>query len=434
MVTVGASPAIVFAAGGLNGSVAVAVGALVVVLAIVLVFIMVLRSNGAARKTASGLGYDAQHGPLGQPQPDAASPWQRQAMQQQGWQQDGDFASGARQGGNAGRMSSPAWGQTQDYPGGSGAPSGGQGPQGWGAPQGQDGWNDAPAQPAAPAWPGAQDSGSSDQWSSPAAGAWNVPQAAPSRPAAPAAAPWDMQGQPPAGAGANRSPWGNAPGQAAAPWEQQDTGAGAGAWGAAPGSGAQPDWGATTNGAAGAPSGWGMESMSPSRPDWGAPAAAPSQDWGGAAPAAPQRPMASPAPAVPPAGQRGWDAPAATQGAPGFDGPAYGEDKTRVVRPSNPQRPGMIVVRQGKEPGRIFEVRKDRLTIGRSRESDIFLEDLAVSRLHTTVGRDETGRYLLRDENSANGTYVNGQRISEHVLEEGDEIQVGQTVLAFVRR
>ncbi len=94
----------------------------------------------------------------------------------------------------------------------------------------------------------------------------------------------------------------------------------------------------------------------------------------------------------------------------------------------------MIVVRQGKEPGRIYEVRKDRLTIGRSRESDIFLEDLAVSRLHTTVGRDESGRYLLRDENSANGTYVNGQRVAEHVLEEGDEIQVGQTVLSFVRR
>jgi pSer/pThr/pTyr-binding forkhead associated (FHA) protein len=94
----------------------------------------------------------------------------------------------------------------------------------------------------------------------------------------------------------------------------------------------------------------------------------------------------------------------------------------------------MIVVRQGKEPGRMFEIRKERMTIGRSRESDIFLEDLAVSRLHTTIQRDDTGRFILRDENSANGTYVNGQRVAEHVLEEGDEVQVGQTVLAFVRR
>jgi pSer/pThr/pTyr-binding forkhead associated (FHA) protein len=93
----------------------------------------------------------------------------------------------------------------------------------------------------------------------------------------------------------------------------------------------------------------------------------------------------------------------------------------------------MIVVRQGKEPGRMFELRKDRMTIGRSRDSDIFLEDLAVSRLHTTINR-ENGGFVLRDEGSANGTYINGKRITEQPLEEGDEIQVGQSVLAFVRR
>jgi pSer/pThr/pTyr-binding forkhead associated (FHA) protein len=93
----------------------------------------------------------------------------------------------------------------------------------------------------------------------------------------------------------------------------------------------------------------------------------------------------------------------------------------------------MIVVRQGKEPGRMFELRKDRVTIGRSRDSDIFLEDLAVSRLHTTINR-ESADYVLRDEGSANGTYINGKRITEQPLEEGDEIQVGQSVLAFVRR
>ena len=69
------------------------------------------------------------------------------------------------------------------------------------------------------------------------------------------------------------------------------------------------------------------------------------------------------------------------------------------------------------------------------RESDVFLEDLAVSRLHATIYRDEMGGFRLRDENSANGTTVNGQRISaEHTLQEGDEIQLGQTILAFVRR
>ena len=77
---------------------------------------------------------------------------------------------------------------------------------------------------------------------------------------------------------------------------------------------------------------------------------------------------------------------------------------------------------------------KDRLTIGRHRESDVFLEDLAVSRLHTTISHDPSGRYILRDENSANGTYVNGQRVSEQVLKDGDEVQVGQTVLVFQQR
>lgn len=94
-----------------------------------------------------------------------------------------------------------------------------------------------------------------------------------------------------------------------------------------------------------------------------------------------------------------------------------------------------VVIRQGKEAGRTYEMRKDTLRIGRSRESDIFLEDLAVSRLHATIYRDETGTYHLRDEHSANGTTVNGQRIfSDHALQEGDEIQLGQTILAFVRR
>lgn len=92
------------------------------------------------------------------------------------------------------------------------------------------------------------------------------------------------------------------------------------------------------------------------------------------------------------------------------------------------------MVKQGKEPGRVFEIRGDRLTIGRSRDSDIFLEDLAVSRLHATVYREPDGQYVVRDENSANGTTVNGARISEHVLEEGDDIGLGQTVLTFVRR
>ena len=90
-----------------------------------------------------------------------------------------------------------------------------------------------------------------------------------------------------------------------------------------------------------------------------------------------------------------------------------------------------LVERKADGSGRDFDLSKERLTIGRHRESDVFLEDLAVSRLHTTVSHDASGRYIVRDENSANGTFVNGQRITEQQLKDGDEVQVGQTVLVF---
>lgn len=123
-----------------------------------------------------------------------------------------------------------------------------------------------------------------------------------------------------------------------------------------------------------------------------------------------------------------------------YSTPASGVDegeaaKTVVVRrDAGGDRIPAIVVRQGKEPGRTYEMRKEHISIGRSRESDIFLEDLAVSRLHATIYRDEMGGYRLRDEHSANGTSLNGQRVSESALQEGDEIQLGQTILAFMRR
>jgi pSer/pThr/pTyr-binding forkhead associated (FHA) protein len=91
----------------------------------------------------------------------------------------------------------------------------------------------------------------------------------------------------------------------------------------------------------------------------------------------------------------------------------------------------MLILRHGEESDRIFEVRKDRMTVGRSRESDIALDDEAVSRVHAIVTRDEDGMYWICDQSSANGTYVNSERIIEYELEDGDEIQVGLMVLEF---
>jgi pSer/pThr/pTyr-binding forkhead associated (FHA) protein len=98
---------------------------------------------------------------------------------------------------------------------------------------------------------------------------------------------------------------------------------------------------------------------------------------------------------------------------------------------------GFVRIEEGKEPGRVFELRKDSLSIGRSRESDVFLEDLAVSRLHASIVSMGNGNYALKDEGSANGTKVNGQIVNKYEtrpLQEGDRIQLGQTVLVFARR
>jgi pSer/pThr/pTyr-binding forkhead associated (FHA) protein len=112
-------------------------------------------------------------------------------------------------------------------------------------------------------------------------------------------------------------------------------------------------------------------------------------------------------------------------------------DKT-VLRPGGSSAGiGYVRVEEGKEPGRTFEVRKEALSIGRSRESDIFLEDLAVSRLHASIVNLGNGNYALKDEGSANGTKVNGQLVNKfqtHPLQEGDRIQLGQTVLVFAQR
>jgi pSer/pThr/pTyr-binding forkhead associated (FHA) protein len=114
-------------------------------------------------------------------------------------------------------------------------------------------------------------------------------------------------------------------------------------------------------------------------------------------------------------------------------------DKT-ILRSAGPQQQGMlgiVRVEEGKEPGRVYEIRKETLSIGRSRDSDIFLEDLAVSRLHASILNMGNGNYALKDEGSANGTKINGQLLNKYQtqpLQDGDRIQLGQTVLVFARR
>jgi pSer/pThr/pTyr-binding forkhead associated (FHA) protein len=81
---------------------------------------------------------------------------------------------------------------------------------------------------------------------------------------------------------------------------------------------------------------------------------------------------------------------------------------------------------------RSFELLPE-MTIGRSRECDIFLEDLAVSRLHATIRQLPDGGYEIEDHRSATGTFVNGMPITRYQLLEGDVVQIGSSRLVFRR-
>ena len=91
------------------------------------------------------------------------------------------------------------------------------------------------------------------------------------------------------------------------------------------------------------------------------------------------------------------------------------------------------VHRQTRETDITIELNLDVLTIGRSPHSDLFLDDVTVSRHHARVLRDEGG-FWVEDLNSLNGTYVNRKRIEQQRLFDGDELQIGKFKLAFLEQ
>ena len=95
-------------------------------------------------------------------------------------------------------------------------------------------------------------------------------------------------------------------------------------------------------------------------------------------------------------------------------------------------RPGtsLLVVMRGPNAGSRFLLDSDLTTAGRHPESDIFLDDVTVSRRHAEFYRRGT-YFTVRDVGSLNGTYVNRERIEEHPLAGGDEVQIGKFRLVF---
>lgn len=91
--------------------------------------------------------------------------------------------------------------------------------------------------------------------------------------------------------------------------------------------------------------------------------------------------------------------------------------------------PRLLVIK-GADEGKQFELTDEKLAVGRDATNPIRLHDTEVSRRHAEF-RAVDGSYRLVDIGSANGTYVNKQRVTEAVLKAGDQIQIGQTTLVY---
>ena len=77
------------------------------------------------------------------------------------------------------------------------------------------------------------------------------------------------------------------------------------------------------------------------------------------------------------------------------------------------------------------ELNKDQMTIGRSADSDIVLDNAGVSSHHARIQKEASG-YVIADNDSSNGVFVNGNKIDQHKLEYRDEIQIYNYVLKYM--
>ena len=121
---------------------------------------------------------------------------------------------------------------------------------------------------------------------------------------------------------------------------------------------------------------------------------------------------------------------------PGLE-PADPGDKSEALTTADqaaidnlPPGSALLVVRRGPNSGSRFLLDSDATTAGRHPSSDIFLDDVTVSRRHAEFVRTGDG-FAVRDVGSLNGTYVNRERIDETSLASGDEVQVGKYRLVF---
>lgn len=109
------------------------------------------------------------------------------------------------------------------------------------------------------------------------------------------------------------------------------------------------------------------------------------------------------------------------------DGPVADHRGVEALPPDT----ALLLVKGGPNAGSRFLLDRDTTTAGRHPESDIFLDDITVSRRHVEFHR-HGGRFSIQDLGSLNGTYVNREQVDQAVLSSGDEVQIGRFRLVYV--
>ncbi len=95
-----------------------------------------------------------------------------------------------------------------------------------------------------------------------------------------------------------------------------------------------------------------------------------------------------------------------------------------------PTGSALLIVQRGPNAGARFLLDRPTANAGRSPSSDIFLDDVTVSRKHCQFLAAE-GQHTIRDSGALNGTYVNRERVDQAVLQPGDEVQIGKYRMTY---
>jgi pSer/pThr/pTyr-binding forkhead associated (FHA) protein len=110
--------------------------------------------------------------------------------------------------------------------------------------------------------------------------------------------------------------------------------------------------------------------------------------------------------------------------------PAEDREVVAAIQGSGSEK-SMLIIARGPNKGSRFLITPEGVTIGRSAESDVFLDDITVSRLHAKIAKVEDG-FVLTDQGSLNGTYFENVPITQRELLSGDEFQIGKFHLLFI--